>query len=106
MDNDEYDHFNRVPPSKVANSDVYLTAALQAREAERGDPSQRGKTPEGRPPPRRLRKHSDHSHSNGDARANGASQTGTMLAHDNAAFQVDCVPVTDLDRISMQATEI
>ena len=32
MYNDEFDHFNKVPPSKMADSDLYLKAALQEHD--------------------------------------------------------------------------
>ena len=32
MYNDEFDHYNKVPPSKVADSDLYLKAALEEHD--------------------------------------------------------------------------
>ena len=32
MYNDEFDHYNKVPPSKVVDSDLYLKAALEEQD--------------------------------------------------------------------------
>ena len=94
--NDEYDHFNKVPPSLLGQSDIYLSAALKERDLNNKDYNNT---------------HNNLSHDTTTTNHVGNNVANSTLpqsnhAYDNAALEPDEQHLDTRNVNGLQTTEI